>query len=184
MLLTVVLEKTIESPLDSKKIKPVNPKWNQLWIFIGSTDAEAKASILWPPDVENWLTGKDWCWERLSTWGEEGDSGWDGWMASPSNGHEFAQTVGDGEGQRNRCALAPRVTKNQTRLRDWTTEREMSCYYTVEQRNLFGMQEVPYSILWWEVNDRGQKSSSGMTVNGPPLQEWKFGSPHQTKSHD
>ena len=56
---TVVLEKTLGSPLDSKEIKPVNPKGNQPWIFIGRTDAEAKAPILWPPDAKSWLIGKD-----------------------------------------------------------------------------------------------------------------------------
>ena len=56
---TVVLEKTLESPLDSKEIKPVNPKGNQSWIIIGRTDAEAETPILWPPDVKSWLTGKD-----------------------------------------------------------------------------------------------------------------------------
>ena len=56
---TVVLEKTLESPLDSKEIKPVNPKGNQPWIFTGRTNAEAEALILWPSDVKNWLTGKD-----------------------------------------------------------------------------------------------------------------------------
>ena len=58
-LWTVVLEKTLESPLDSKKIKPVNLKGNQPWIFIGRTDAEAEAPILWPPNVKDWLIGKD-----------------------------------------------------------------------------------------------------------------------------
>ena len=56
---TEVLEKTLESPLDHKEIKPVNPKGNQSWIFIGRTDAEAEAPILWPPDVKDWLIGKD-----------------------------------------------------------------------------------------------------------------------------
>ena len=56
--LIVVLEKTLESPLDSKEIKPVNPKGNQPWIFIGRTDAEADAPILWPPDVKSQLIGK------------------------------------------------------------------------------------------------------------------------------
>ena len=56
---TLVLEKNLESPLDSKVIKPVDPKGNQSWIFIGRTDAEAEAPILWPPDVKNWLAGKD-----------------------------------------------------------------------------------------------------------------------------
>ena len=55
---TVVLEKTLQSPLDCKEIQPVNPKGNQSWIFIGRTDAEAKAPILWPPDAKSWLIGK------------------------------------------------------------------------------------------------------------------------------
>ena len=56
---TVVLEKTLESPLDCKEIKPVNPLGNQSWIFIGRTEAEAEAPVLWPPDAKNWLIGKD-----------------------------------------------------------------------------------------------------------------------------
>ena len=56
---TAVLEKTLESPLDSKEIKPINLKGNQSWVFIGRTDAEAEAAILWPPDVKNCLIGKD-----------------------------------------------------------------------------------------------------------------------------
>ena len=59
MLSIVVLQKTLESPLDSKEIKPVNPKRNQPWIFIGRTDAEAEAPILWPPDAKSPLTGED-----------------------------------------------------------------------------------------------------------------------------
>ena len=80
---TVVLEKTLESPLDSKEIKQVNSKANQPWTFIGRTDTEAEASILWPPDVKRQLTRKRlWCWEGLKTGGEEDDRGQDGWMAS------------------------------------------------------------------------------------------------------
>ena len=75
----VELDKTLESPLDCKEIKPVNPKGNQPRIFIGRTDAEAP--ILWLPDVKTWLIGKDWCWQRLKA-GEGGDRGWDGWMIS------------------------------------------------------------------------------------------------------
>ena len=59
MLLTVVLVKTLESPLDCKEIKSVHPKRNQSWVFIGRTDAEAETPILWPPDVKSHLTGKD-----------------------------------------------------------------------------------------------------------------------------
>ena len=81
---TVVLEKTLESPLDYKEIKPVNPKGKQSWIFIGRTDAEAEAPILWPPDAKNQLirknpdAGKDWRQE------EKGMTGWDGLMTSPT----------------------------------------------------------------------------------------------------
>ena len=80
---TVLLEKTLESPLDSKEIQPVHPKWNWSWIFTGRTDAEAETPILWPPDAKNWLlknpdAGKDWRQE------EKGMRGWDGGMVSPS----------------------------------------------------------------------------------------------------
>ena len=74
----VVLEKTLESPLDCKKIKPVNSKGNQSWIFVGRTTAEADAPILWPPDVRSWHWKRSWCWERLKEKGEGGDRGWDG----------------------------------------------------------------------------------------------------------
>jgi len=82
----VVLEKTLESPLDCKEIKPVNPKGNQPLIFIGRTDAKSETPLLRPPDVKTRLIGDDhwrgpWCWERLNA--EEVDNrGWDGWMAS------------------------------------------------------------------------------------------------------
>ena len=89
---TVVLEKTLESPLDFKEIKPINPKGNQSWIFIGRTDAEAEASLLWPPDMKSWFirkdpgAGKDW---RLEEKGMTEDEmvGWHHWL----NGHEFEQ---------------------------------------------------------------------------------------------
>ena len=80
---TVLLEKTLESPLDCKEIQPVYPKGDQSWVFIGRTDVEAETPILWPPDAKNWLTGKrPWCWERLKV-GERDNRRWDGWMASP-----------------------------------------------------------------------------------------------------
>ena len=83
--LTVVLEKTLDSPLDRKEIKPVHLKGNQSWIFIGKTDAKAETPILWPPDVKELTHWKrPWCWERLKAGGEGDDRGWDGWMASPT----------------------------------------------------------------------------------------------------
>ena len=79
---TVELEKTVENPLDCK-IKPVNPKRNQSWIFTGRTDAETETPILWPPDEKSWLIGKDPDAVRaLGAAGEGDDRGWDGWMAS------------------------------------------------------------------------------------------------------
>ena len=81
---TVVLQKTLESPLDCKESQPVYLKGNQSWIFIGRSDAEAETPILWPPDAKNWLIGKDWFWERLKVGGEGDDRGWDGCMSSPT----------------------------------------------------------------------------------------------------
>ena len=74
---TVMLEKTLESPLDSKEIRPVNTKGKQPWMFIGKTDIEAETPILWPPDVKSQLIGKTLCWERLKAGGEGDDRGWD-----------------------------------------------------------------------------------------------------------
>ena len=80
---SMLLEKTLVSPLDCKEIQPVHPKGDQSWVFIGSTDVEAEAPILWPPDVKSYLIGKRlWCWEGLRAGGEGEDRGWDGWMAS------------------------------------------------------------------------------------------------------
>ena len=74
----VVLEKTLESPLDHKEIKPINPTGNQPWILIGRTDAEPEAPTLWLPDAKSRLIGKADSLERLKAKGEEGDRGWDG----------------------------------------------------------------------------------------------------------
>ena len=82
---TMVLEKTLESSLDCKKIQLVHPKGDQSWVFIGRTDVEAETPILWPPDVEE-LTHlkRPWCWEGLGAGGEGDNKGWDDWMASPT----------------------------------------------------------------------------------------------------
>ena len=81
---TVVLKKTLESPLDYKEIQLVHSKGDQSWVFFGRTDAKAETPILWPPHAKSWLIGKDWCWEGLGAGGEGDDRGWDGWMASPT----------------------------------------------------------------------------------------------------
>ena len=103
---TVVLEKTLESPLDCKEIQPVHPKGNQCWILIGRTDAEAP--ILWPPDAKSWLTGKDpdagkdWRQEEKGMTADE-MVGWDHQL----NAHEFEQALGDSDGQGSLACCSP-----------------------------------------------------------------------------
>ena len=116
----VVLEKTLQSPLDSKESKPVHPKGNQSWIFIGRTDAESETPILWPPGAKNWLIGKDpddgkdWRWEQKgSTYDEM--VGWYHLMDISLN--KLRELVMD----REACGAAVhRVKKIRTRLSDWT----------------------------------------------------------------
>ena len=105
---TVVLEKMLESPLDCKEIKVVNPKGNQPWIFTGRTEAKAATPILWSPDAKNWLIGKDpdagqdWRQEEKGTT-EDKMVGWHHWLS----GHEFEQTLGDGDGQGRLTCCSP-----------------------------------------------------------------------------
>ena len=97
---TAVLEKTLESLLDCKESKPVNPKGNQSWIFIGSTDAEVGVPVLWPPDAKSWLigkdpdVGKDWRLEEKRMTEDEMVG-----CHHQLNGYEFEQAPWDGEGQ-------------------------------------------------------------------------------------
>ena len=105
---TTVLEKTLEGPLDNKEIKPVNPKGNQQWIFIGRTDAEADAPMLWSSDANSWLIGKDpdagKNWRQKEKRVTEVEmAGWHHWY----NAHELGQTLGDGGGQRNLVCGSP-----------------------------------------------------------------------------
>ena len=108
----MVLEKTLESPLDCKEIKPVNPKGNQSWIVIGRTNAEAEAPRLWPPDTKNWLIGKDLdagrdCGHEEKGMTEDKMVGWHHRL----NGHEFEQGPGVGDGQGSLACCSPRGPK-------------------------------------------------------------------------
>ena len=120
---TVVLEKTLESPLDCKEIQPVNPKGNQSWIFTGRTDVEAETPILWLPYVKNWLIWKDpdagkyWRWEEKGMTEDE-MVGWHHWL----NGHEFEQAPGVGDGQGSLVCCIPWGCKesDMTEWLNWT----------------------------------------------------------------
>ena len=105
---TVVLEKTLESPLDCKEVQPVYPKGDQSRVFIGRTVAEAETAVLWPPDAMNWLTekdpdaGKDWSWKEKGMTEDE-MVGWHLWL----DGHEFEQAPGDSDGQGGLACCSP-----------------------------------------------------------------------------
>ena len=122
MLRTVVLEKTLESPMDSKELQPVNPKGNQPWIFTGRTDVKLKLLILWPPDTNSQLiekdpdAGKDWGHEEKETM-EDHTVGWHHQL----NEHELEQTQGDSEGEGSLVCCSPWESKSWTQLSDWTT---------------------------------------------------------------
>ena len=125
---TVVLEKTLESPLDCKEIQSVNPKGDQSWVFIGRTDA--KASILWPPDVKNQFIGKDP--DAGKDWGQEekgaAENEMVGWHHQ-LNGCGFEQTLGDSEGWGCLVCWSPWGRKESD---DWATEQQST--YTVSFR--------------------------------------------------
>ena len=116
----VVLENTLESPLDCKEIQPVRPKGNQSWIFIGRVDAENETPVIWPPDAKNWLTGKDpdavkdWRREEKGTTEDE-MVGWHHRL----DGHKFEQALGVGDRQGNPACCTPWGCRV---WHDWATE--------------------------------------------------------------
>ena len=123
---TVVLEKTLESPLDCKEIQPVHSEGNQSWIFIGRTDAKAETPTLWPPDAKNWLIGKDpdagkgWRWEEKGTTEDE-MLGWPHWL----DGHEFEQALGVGDGQGSLVCCSPWGCK-ESDMTEWLNWAELN----------------------------------------------------------
>ena len=122
---TVVLEKTVESPLDCKEIQPVHPKGDQSWVFIGRIDAEAETLVLWPLHAKSWLTGKDSDAER--DWGQEKKGTTEdemvGWHHR-LNGYEFGWTpgVGDGQGGLACCDSWGHKESDTIERLDWTEQ--------------------------------------------------------------
>ena len=149
---TVALEKTLASPLDCTEIQPVHPKGNQSWIFIGWSDAEAETLILWPPDVKNWLigkdpdAGKDWRQEEKETTEEE-MAGWHHRL----NGHEFEWTpgVGDGQGGLACCSswgCKESDTSEATELTAWLEKSDWNT--VVRLPNSYHCPSASYSYPW------------------------------------
>ena len=173
----LVLEKTLQSPFKSEKIKPVNSKGNQSWIFIGRTDAEAEDAMLWPPDVKNQLigkdpdTGNDWGLEKRTT--EDEMVGWHHQLS----GHEFEHTLGVGERQGSLSCHSPWGCKESdvteqlnnnwvwVGLPSWLSGKECTCQCRRRKRHRFnpwvGMipwrrkWEPPPVIPWENPMDRG-----------------------------
>ena len=141
----VMLEKTHESPLDSTEIKPVGPNGNKSWLFIGKTEAETEAPIIWPPDMKSWLTekdpnaGKDWGQEEKGTTEDE-MAGWHHWL----NRHEFEQALGNSEGQGRLGAAVYAVARNRTWLSNWTTIIILECGSSIRE------VECGLYQLFWE----------------------------------
>ena len=159
---TVVLEKTLENPLDFKEIQPVH-SGNQSWIFIGRTNAEVEAPVLWPPDVRSWLigkvsdAGKDWGHEEK---GETEDKmvGWHHQL----NGREFEQTLGDGEGQGSLACCDPCGHKesdttyqlNNTTNYEIVKEKVVPILYNIFQKSKRKKLNFMGSVLPWYQNQR------------------------------
>ena len=122
----MVLEKTLESPLDCKEIQPVHPKGDQSWILTGRADVEAEVPVLWLPDVKNWLigkhpdAGKDWGQEEKGMTEDE-MFGWYHWL----DGYEFEQAPGVGDGQQNLVCCS--TLGSQKVEDDWVTELNWMC---------------------------------------------------------
>ena len=124
---TVVLDKTLESPLDSKEIQPVHPKGNQSWMFTGRTSAEAETPntlATWCKEWTHWK--RPWCWERLKSGGEGDDRGWDGWMASPTQWTWVWVNSGSWGWTGKPGVLQSMGSQSWTQLSNWTELMEAS----------------------------------------------------------
>ena len=154
---TVVLEKTVESPLDCKEIQPVHSKGDQSWVFFGRTDAKAETPILWPPHAKSWLIGKDsdagrdWRQEEKGMTEDE-IAGWHHWL----DGHEFGWTLGVGDGQGGLACCNSWGRKSRTWLSDWTELKDN------QSSNTRKLGYVPYRWCQYIISLK-DKDSTGQT---------------------
>ena len=174
---TVVLEKTLESPLDCKEIKSVNPKGDQSWLFIGRTDAGVP--MLWPPDAKNWLTGKDpdagKDWRREEKGTKEDDMvGWNHRL----DGHEFEQLPGAGEGQGSLACCSPWGNKEPdiTERLNWSPIKHLFWLQWYETRN--NKEKTGKSTNTWRIdnmllNSQRMKKDIKRAVTKTPSEKWK-----------
>ena len=161
---TVVLEKTLESPLDCKEIQPVRPKGDQSWVFTGRTDVDTEAPILWPPAAKSWLIWKDpdarrdWGQEEKGTTEDE-MAGWHHWLV----GRESQRTPGVGDGQGGWRAAIHGVAKSRTWLSYWTELNWVAFYRDTET---IGKQEKFISPNWlmklWGLGNPKSEEQVGM----------------------
>ena len=156
---TLVLEKTLESPLDSKEIQPVHPKGNQSWIFIGRTDVKAETPIIWPPDGKNWLIGKDL--DAGKDGRQEEKRATEDEMVDSINGDEFEQTQGDSEGQGSLACRSPWGRKELD-----TTEGRNKWYLIPLSFSLFQYQSFPVSQLF---TSGGQSIGASASASALPM---------------
>ena len=146
---TVVLEKTLESPLDCKEIQPVHPKRDQSWVFIGRTDVEAETPILWPPDAKSWLiwkdpdTGRDWGQEEKGMTEDE-IVGWHQWL----NGHEFKWTWGVGDGQGGLACCSPWGRK-ESDMTEWLNWTECKWFFKIPATDLMCLWKYLSHRYYW-----------------------------------
>ena len=153
----------------------VNPKGNQSWIFIGRTDAEAETSILWPPDEKGWLIRKrPWCWEILKA-GEGDDRGWDGWMDSLIQWHEFDQAPRDGEGQGSLVCCSPWGRK-ELDITEWLNNNKCRWEWQGFSAELSGEVSLLIGLEW--LTEQGlewgwRKSIPGWRATESETLKWK-----------
>ena len=144
---TVVLEKTLESPLDSKEIQPAHPKGDQSWVFTGRTDVEAETPIMWPSHAKSWLIGKDPDAEK--DWGQEEKGTTEhemfGWHHR-LNGPEFEDSPGDGEGQGNLVLL--QSIESQRVRRYWATALNWIWNLPYWTPTSYSFEKVVITICW------------------------------------